>query len=149
MERGSVRSEEGLVAQRAGRTGVPKLATVVSLGILSIVAALLPTAPASADSGINVFVGYADSLRANASNFPTPWAGSPMTTFEGCLPVASCEYDGGGIRIVNNTGSTVTVNAIAVHLDTCTYTGWPAAVLSPGADLIVTQLISGATGGCS
>ena len=137
------------MGQRAGRTGVPKLATVVSLGILSIVAAFLPTAPASAASGINVFVGYADSLRANAINFPTPWAGSPMTTFEGCLPVASCEYDGGGIRIANNTGSTVTVNAIAVHLDTCTYTGWPAAVLSPGADLIVTQLISGATGGCS
>ena len=43
----------------------------------------------------------------------------------------------------------MTVNAIAVHIHTCTYTGWPSAVLSPGADLIVTQLVSGATGGCS
>ena len=137
------------MGQRARRTGAAStLVVLCSLGIVSLVVALTPV-PATAASGINVFVGYADSLRANATNFPTPWAGSPQTTFEGCLPVASCEYDGGAVRIVNNTGSTVTVNAIAVHLHTCTYTGWPSAVLSPGADLIVTQLVSGATGGCS
>ena len=137
------------MGQRVRRTGNSRLAAVISLGILTTAAALITPAPAAAASGINVFVGYADSLRANATNFPTPWAGSPLTTFEGCLPVASCEYDGGGIRVVNNTGSTATVNAIAVHIDTCTYTGWPSAVLVPGADLIVTQLTSGATGGCS
>ena len=137
------------MGQRTRRTGAAStLVVLCSLGIVSLVVALTPV-PATAASGINVFVGYADSLRANATNFPTPWAGSPQTTFEGCLPVASCEYDGGAIRIANNTGSTVTVNAIAVHIHTCTYTGWPSAVLSPGADLIVTQLVSGATGGCS
>jgi Big-like domain-containing protein len=136
------------VGQRARRTGVSKPVSVFSLAILTLVAALA-TVPASASSGINVFVGYADSLRANATNFPTPWAGSPQTTFEGCLPVASCEYDGGAVRIANNTGSTVTVNAITVHISTCTYTGWPSAILSPGADLIVAQLVSGASEGCS
>jgi hypothetical protein len=123
--------------------------TIVGAFAGLVLGSLATVMPASASSGIAVFVGYADSLRADAVSFPTPWAGSPKTVFEGCLPVASCEYDGGGIRVANNTGSTVTVNAIAVHIDTCTYTGWPAAVLTPGADLIVTQLLSGATGGCS
>jgi len=136
------------VGDRARQTGVSKLVAVFSVGILIVIAGLTAV-PASASTGIGVFVGYADSLRADATNFPTPWAGSPQTTFEGCLPVASCEYDGGGIRIVNNTGSTVTVNAIAVHIDSCTYTGWPSAVLSPGADLIVAQLASGVASGCS
>ena len=114
-----------------------------------VLGSLTTIVPASASSGIGVFVGYADSLRADATNFPTPWAGSPQTVFEGCLPVASCEYDAGSIRITNNTDSPVTVNAIAVHLDTCTFTGWPAANLAPGADMIVTQLTSGASAGCS
>jgi hypothetical protein len=114
-----------------------------------VIGSLATIVPASASSGIGVFVGYADSLHANPANFPTPWAGSPHTTFEGCLPVATCAYDGGTIRISNNTVGPVTVNAIAVHLSSCTYTGWPAAVLTPGADLIVAQLASGAVNGCS
>ena len=136
---------EGL-RRRTGRG--PHLAIAGMLAGL-VLGSLATIMPASASSGIGVFVGYADSLRANAANFPTPWAGSPQTTFEGCLPVASCEYDGGSIRITNNTGGTVTVNAIAVHLKSCMYTGWPAAVLNPGADLILAQLASGASAGCS
>jgi hypothetical protein len=122
---------------------------VASLGILSLITAVSTATPAAASSNIGVFVGYADSVRADAGNFPTPWAGSPRTTFEGCLPVSTCEYDAGAIRVVNNSGNTVHVNAIALHLDTCTYTGWPGAVLAPGADLIVTQLKSGAAAGCT
>jgi hypothetical protein len=105
--------------------------------------------PASASSNIGVWVAYADKVRADPANFPTPWAGSPQTTFEGCAPVSACDYDAGAIRVVNNSGSTVHVNAIALHLDTCTYTGWPAADLAPGADLIVTQLQSGGAAGCT
>ena len=123
--------------------------TIVGVLTALVLGSLATITPASASSGIGVFVGYADSLRADAANFPTPWAGSPQTIFEGCLPVATCEYDGGTIRITNNTGSTFTVNAIAVHIDTCTYTGWPAAVVAPGADLIVAQLAGGAAEGCS
>jgi len=104
--------------------------------------------PASASSGIAVFVGYADSLRADVASFPTPWAGSPNTVFRGCAPVSACVYDAGAVRIVNNSSATVTVNAVAVHVDTCTFTGWPAATLAPGADLIVTQMASGEAPGC-
>jgi hypothetical protein len=105
--------------------------------------------PAAASSNIGVFVAYADSARANAANFPTPWLGSPRTTFEGCAPVSACVYDAGAIRVVNNSGNTVHVGAIALHIDTCTYTGWPAADLAPGADLVVTQLLSGPAAGCT
>ncbi len=105
--------------------------------------------PAAAQSTIGVYVSYADSFRADATNFPTPWLGAPNTVVEGCAPIAACTYDAGAIRIVNNSPSQVTVNSIAVHLDTCTYTGWPSAVLDPGADLIVTQLSTGEGVGCT
>ena len=124
-----------------------KLTLVAGLGILSLVTAVSSAVPASATSGIQVFVGYADILRADATTFPTPWDGSPQTTFYGCAPT-TCTYDASAVRIVNNTGSTVTVNAINVHVDTCTYGGWPSATLAPGADLIVTELPTGTRVGC-
>ena len=130
-----------------GRRRRARVMTLGTLAILLIGSAIAGAVPAAAASGIGVFVGYADSLRANATDFPTPWAGSPQTTFEGCPP--GCVYDAGAVRIVNNTGATVTVNAIAVHVDTCTFSGWPAATLAPGADLVVTQLATGTSSGCA
>ena len=132
-------------ARRGNR--LSRLTLVAGLGILSLVTAVSSAVPASAQSGIQVFVGYADDFRAAATTFPTPWDGSPQTTFYGCAP-SSCSYDAGAVRVVNNSGSTVTINAINVHLDTCTYGGWPSATLAPGADLIVTELPTGTRVGC-
>jgi hypothetical protein len=143
-EEGSVGESRRTDAVRKGRT-----ALLAALGILSLITAVSTATPAAASSNIGVFVGYADSARANAANFPTPWLGSPRTTFEGCAPVAACVYDAGAIRVVNNSGNTVHVGAIVLHIDTCTYTGWPAADLAPGADLVVTQLMSGPAAGCT
>ncbi len=126
-----------------------RTALVAALGILGLITSVSTATPAAASSNIGVFVGYADSARADPANFPTPWFGSPQTIFEGCAPVSACVYDAGSIRVVNNSGNTVHVGAIAVHIDTCTYTGWPAADLAPGADLIVTQLQSGPGAGCT
>jgi Bacterial Ig-like domain (group 1) len=133
------------LARRGNR--LSRLTLVAGLGILSLVTAVSSAVPASAQSGIQVFVGYADILRADATTFPTPWDGSPQTTFYGCSPT-TCTYDAGGVRIVNNTGSALIVNEIKVHVDTCTYGGWPSATLAPGADLIVTELPSGTKVGC-
>ena len=139
--------------QLGRRRNTSKLALVTSLGILSIAAAVSTAVPVAAQSGIQVFVGYADLLRNDATNFPTPWVGSPNTIFYGCYPASTCTfatYDSGAVRVVNNTGSTVTVNSVAVHVSTCTFGGWPPAVLTPGADLIVTQLTTGGTSvGCA
>jgi hypothetical protein len=129
------------------RNRVSRLTLVAGLGILSLVTAVSSAVPASAQSGIQVFVGYADDFRADATNFPTPWDGSPQTTFYGCAPT-TCTYDASAVRVVNNTGSAVTVDAIKVHVDTCTYGGWPSAILAPGADLIVTELPTGTKVGC-
>jgi hypothetical protein len=133
------------LARRGNR--LSRLTLVTGLGILSLVTAISSAVPASAQSGIQVFVGYADILRADATTFPTPWYGSPQTTFYGCTP-STCTYDASAVRIVNNTASTVTVNSIKVHVDTCTYGGWPSATLAPGADLIVTELPTGTSVGC-
>ena len=104
-------------------------------------------ASSAAPAGIGVYVGYADSLRADAASFPTPWLGSPQTIFEGCAPVSACTYDAGSVRIVNNRSTSVLIDAVAVHIDTCTFTGWPAATLTPGSELIVTQR-GAASAGC-
>jgi hypothetical protein len=105
--------------------------------------------PAQASGGVDVFVGYADGSHSSTANFPTPWAGSPGVTFEGCQPPSSCVYDAGAVRVTNNTGASATVNSVAVHIDTCTYTGWPSATLASGDQLIVTQLSSGSINGCT
>ena len=129
------------------RSRLSRLTLVTGLGILSLVTAVSSAVPAAAQSGIQVFVGYADDSRADVTSFPTPWYGSPQTTFEGCAP-SSCSYDAGAVRVVNNTGSTVTINAVQVHIDSCTYGGWSSATLAPGADLIVTELPNGTKVGC-
>lgn len=99
-----------------------------------------------ATTGIQVYVGYADTLRPDPTHFPTPWSGSPDVKFEGCT--TSCSFDAGAVRIVNNTSITQVVNSISVSLSTCTFAMWPGNVtLDPGQQLIITQTASGASDG--
>jgi hypothetical protein len=121
------------------------IAATLGVGALTTVAA----SPVAASTGVDVFAGYADNLRANAANFPTPWAGDSTVIYDGCNP-ASCTYDGGAVRIVNNTGSSLTINSVVLHFGTCTYDMWTHNVtLAAGNQLIVTQKASGAGNGCS
>lgn len=110
-----------------------------------------PAHEAHAAGGVQVFVGYADSLRPDKVNFPTPWEGSPGVIYEGCSPSSSCVFDAGAARVVNNTSSPVTVNSVILHFSSgCTYDIWPHDVALPvGGQLIVTQTTSGADNGCS
>src|SRR2546428_11377960 len=126
--RGSVGNGGG---QSSARTS--KLAIVSVLGLLTIATAIGNATPAAASSGIRIYVGYADSLRANAVSFPTPWVGSPRTVFEGCNPAASCVSDAGAVQVYNGSASTIHVDAGAVALDTCGYNGGPPPNL-PSAD---------------
>jgi len=61
-------------------------------------------------NGLNVFVGYADNLRANP-NLPVPWRGAPNTTFIG----DGGAYDSGAIRLDNTTDTTITVNDVSTY----------------------------------
>ena len=53
------------------------------------------------------------------------------------------------MQIVNNSGAPVTVNSVAVHVGSCTFTGWPSAPLPNGGSLIVTQTSPITTEACS
>ena len=121
-------------------------ASLLAAGVLASA-----TQQAHASGGVQVFVGYADTIRANPANFPTPWEGSPGVIYEGCSPSSSCVFDGGAARVVNNTGSPVTVNSVILHFSAgCAYDIWPHNVALPtGGQLIVTQTTSGADNGCS
>jgi hypothetical protein len=114
---------------------------------------LVSAGAASATSGsVSVFVAYADGLRGPSSQFPAPWDGSPGVTFLGCSPSASCGFDGGAVRVSNNTTATVHVDDVKVHIDTCAYDLWGASMpvtLAPGHDLVVAQTVSGGANGCT
>jgi hypothetical protein len=71
--------------------------------------------------------------------------------YEGCSPSSSCDFDAGAVRVVNNSGSPVTVNSVVLHFSAgCTYDIWPHDVALPaGGQLIVTQTTSGADNGCT
>src|SRR2546428_1732420 len=106
----------------------------------------LPTSPVHA-ADYSVLVGYADLQHATAVNFPIPWDGSPGVIFKGCPGCSN--IDAGAVRIVNNTGGPLTVNAVIVRMDTCTFNLWPPNIVLPfGGELIVTQTTNGSDGGC-
>ena len=125
-----------------GRLAALLAATLALIGVVA-----LPAAPAFAASNVQVFVGYADNLRANPANFPTPWEGAPSVTFAGCTP--NCTFDAGAVRIVNNAPIAVTVNSVIVKVSTCTWDIWPhGTVLQPGEQFIVTQTSTVAAATC-
>lgn len=121
------------------------------LGVLALALTGVTVAaagPAHAASNVQVYVGYADTLRANPVNFPTPWSGAPNTTFLGCT--VNCSFDAGAVRVVNNSPVSLTVDSVKVKLDTCVFDMWQHGVsLAPGAQMIITQTASGAAGGCN
>jgi hypothetical protein len=114
-----------------------------------VAAALAGAAPAAASTGIGVYIGYADSSHPNATHFPTPWAGSPNTIFEGCPLTAACVFDAGAVQVINNSGGPVTVNSVAVKVGSCTFSGWPSVRLPNGGSLIVTQTSPTPSEGCN
>lgn len=104
---------------------------------------------AAAAGGVAVSVGYADTLRADPQFFPTPWEGDPGVVFAGCAPRSACLYEGGAVKIDNDTGAAVTIDSVVIRYDTCVYDIWPRGIVIPaGQRLIVTQTVSGATDGC-
>jgi hypothetical protein len=104
---------------------------------------------ASAATSVDVFVGYADTLRADAANFPTPWNGAPGVTFRGCKGSA-CKFDASAVRIVNNTRAVQLINSLTVTIGSCAINLWPgASTLLPGGQLIVTQTAATPAEGCA
>lgn len=122
-------------------------ALALSIAIASSVA-LAPATQVAAAGGVSVFVGYADSERAGGE-FPNPWAGSPHLVFDGCTPITACTFDAGAVRLENDGATTVHIDAVSVHLGTCTYTWVSGVVLLPGWSLVTTQRGTAASPGCT
>jgi hypothetical protein len=116
-------------------------AALATIGVVSM------ASPAHAAGGVEVSVGYADTARAAARNFPTPWDGGAGVTFEGCT--GNCTFDAGAVRVVNNSASPVRIDSVAIKISTCTFSMWAPANIAPGGQLIVTQTANGTGNGCA
>ena len=123
-------------------TGPLAIATVIALAFVLGP----PAASAASGASLNVYVGYADSSRTTPATFPTPWyePSNSQVIFDGCHPTSSCQYDGGAVRVVNNSDSRLTINSVKVEYSSaCVYDVWPHdTTLAPGQQLIVDQLTS-------
>jgi hypothetical protein len=126
------------------------LILLLSTAFLALLGIAVPTGTAGAApqaSSLDVFVGYADTLRANPTQFPTPWDGAPGVVFAGCH--ANCSFDAGAARFVNNSPGPLTLDFVHVRLSTCVFDMWPhGTVLQSGQQFIVTQTATGAADGC-
>lgn len=83
---------------------------------------VLGASASGAAAQLGVYVGYADTLRANPTHFPTPWAPEVHVDGATCLK-KTC--DNGAIRLVNNDKKPVKVKSVVVKLGTCSYNSWP------------------------
>jgi hypothetical protein len=128
---------------------------LVALALVALAAGGAASA-ARAAGGVDVYVGYADSERANAVNFPTPWLGSPgVVDFEGCS-TGCVDFDSSAVRLVNNTGSPITLNSVVVKFpgaaagpSDCVIDIWPHNLtLNAGDQAIFTQEAVKAAAGC-
>jgi hypothetical protein len=131
------------------RPAVTSVATIVSAKPSAVKVDSTPNRPA-AGGAYKVNVGYADSLRPNPVNFPTPWDGSPNVVFEGCTP--SCTgWDGGAVELVNTGTTALTVNSVVIdYSSACVYDIWPHTVSLPAGDeMIFTELATGGGNGCT
>src|SRR6266571_988592 len=127
--------------------GARLLAFSVLAGLLTATTATWQSPSAHASGGVEVYVGYADNLRAHPDHFPTPLQSGSGVIFEGCK--GACAFDGGAVRIVNNSGSPVRIDSVAIKISTCTFNMWPAANVPSGSQLIVAQNTSGGSNGCT
>jgi hypothetical protein len=120
-------------------------------GTLLLTAIALVTLGATASGAaaqLNVYVGYADTLRAHPSHFPTPWAPSVHVYGTKCSKKQAC--DNSTIRLVNNSKKTVTVKSVVVKFSTCTFNSWPHNLkIRPGKQVVLSSEGRRGIKGCS
>jgi hypothetical protein len=120
---------------------------VVAVALVAVGASWAASSARAAGGNVVSF-GYADSERADAVHFPTPWAGDPGVIFEGCQPngttITKCVFDSSAIKIDNNTGSDETVNSVVVDFPgaaaggaDCMVDIWPHNVTLPAGDTMI------------
>ncbi|MHB1956116.1 MAG: hypothetical protein ACYCOU_20485, partial [Sulfobacillus sp.] len=92
----------------------------------------------TAAANLVVSVGYADNLRPNPL-FPSPWAGSPNTTFIGQGPT----YDSGALLLQNTSSTAISVSDVSVQVGTSTFDLWGSSLTVPANGNLVLAQTSG------
>jgi hypothetical protein len=113
-----------------------KRRTITALSSLAALA-VIGSSPSLA-APFDVFVGYADGLRASPF-FPNPWDGSAGVTF---LGISDTGEDAGAIMIHNTTGSSLTINSVGVTINATGNVAPPWALpvtVAAGGFLILTE----------
>jgi hypothetical protein len=115
-------------------------AVLISIILVTTVLAasqIFKPAYASGIGDVQVYVGYADDLRAGAVNFPTPWQGSPNINFIG----GPSQWDAGAIRIDNFGSTPITIDSVAVDLNRPgpSLNLWGTFTIAPHTGTILTQ----------
>src|SRR2546425_3018614 len=111
-------------------------------------------AAGATNSGLSVFVGYAElkgNNKPNPAAFPLPWAGAPNTLFLGgpvtgqsaCGTNPFC-YDAGAIRLDNPSSSNVTIDSVSVDVHSSVpggqvYNLWGSFTVPAGMSVILTE----------
>ena len=112
--------------------------TVLSLTLLGL--AVLPSVAMA--GSITVQVGYADNLRPSGF-FPTGFCSAGG--FGGSSGATCAQtFDSGAIKVVNNTGGTMTVTAVSVQINTSVFYGslWTTGgnfTIADGTDEVLAQ----------
>jgi hypothetical protein len=116
---------------------------LLGTGLAAItIAAGLAVTEARAGS-VNVFVGYADSLRPSGF-FPGPWIGDSGVV-SNSPGVQAGGFDSGALRFDNTTGSAITVSDLTVTLNGGggpSFAIWTPLTIGAGQDGIFTQTVA-------
>ncbi len=111
--------------------------STAALAAISLAAGLGIT---EARADLNVFVGYADNLRASGF-FPTPWLGGSGVVSESS---SAQSFDTGAVRVDNTGASSVTISGMTVTLNGggVVYNFWNPLDIPAGDTGIFTQTFS-------
>lgn len=137
--------------QRSGTTALCQQGTAsggdyVKLAQSCTAASPTPT-PTTSDKDFTLYLGYGDGNQNGRPAVPDPWKGSPNTIFDGragtgcCVSVGEVNgWDGGAIRIQNNTNTNMTAHIEVTEMDYCNR-DWNPVTIPAGGNYIVTSSI--------
>lgn len=104
-----------------------------------------PTPTTGGGGDFDVYLAYADGNSRGHGDIPNPWKDSPNTIFAGrddngcCVSTGETPgWDGGAVRVVNNSGSTLTVVVEITDMGYCNRT-WPSQSVPSGSNVIFTS----------
>src|SRR4051794_27559452 len=115
--------------------------TLVVSTVAGVVLAMAVAPPSASAAPLppKILVGYADNLRADPVNFPTPWSGNAGVTFIGNTD----QYDAGAVMLQNPNATAMSVSKVVVDLQRPgpTFDLWGAFSIPAHGKAILTQTV--------